>query len=81
MKAEIELTKHGECVELTFDYTYYPPEPAVNACEEWEFTPETMIRIDEDTGEKLPVESAEDLVITPYIAGQLIDLVVSVSPL
>jgi hypothetical protein len=67
---EIELTKYGECVLLTYDYTY---TRAAHACERdtLDILPLTLQRFSEDTGGPLEVEVADDLVITDYIHTQL----------
>tara|TARA_R110002073_G_scaffold88443_1_gene209865 strand:+ start:400 stop:630 length:231 start_codon:yes stop_codon:yes gene_type:complete len=67
---EIELTKHGECVLLTYEYRY---GSAAHACERntLDILPLTLQRFSEDTGEPLAVEDAGDLHITDHINEQI----------
>ena len=67
---EIELTKHGECVLLTYEYTY---TCGTHACERdtLDILPLTLQRFSEDTGEPLAVEDAGGLYITDYINEQI----------
>ena len=67
---EIELTKHGECVLLTYEYRY---GSAAHACERntLDILPLTLQRFSEDTGEPLAVEDAGGLYITDYINEQI----------
>ncbi len=67
---EIELTKHGECVLLTYEYRH---TRAAHACERdtLDIIPITLQRFSEDTGEPLAVEDAGDLHITDHINEQI----------
>ena len=67
---EIELTKYGECVLLTYEYRH---TRAAHACERdtLDIIPITLQRFSEDTGEPLAVEDAGDLHITDHINEQI----------
>jgi hypothetical protein len=71
MKAEIELEKFGDCVELVFDYEYESAEPWHGLRESFTFYPDYLTRFDEHTGDPLLPEKAGDLVITDFIYNQL----------
>lgn len=71
---EIELTKYGECVLLTYEYRHIR---AAHACERetLDILPLTLQRFSEDTGEPLVVEVAGDLYITDYINEQIAEAI------
>lgn len=71
MKAEIELEKFGDCVELVFDYEYQASELGNGLEESFTFYPDYLTRFDEHNGDRLLPEKAGDLVITDFIYNQL----------
>jgi hypothetical protein len=73
MKAEIELTPHGEVVEMTFTYYFCKAEPDVGYMYDYfEFDVESYVPFDED-GFQLPEVDGDDLTLTGHIFDQLSD--------
>ncbi len=75
MKAEIELEKFGDCVELEFSWTYNRAEPDVGYMEGWyEFEPDYYTPFDDEGKPMVPV-NANGLEITDHLYDQLADSV------
>jgi len=77
MKAEVELVKFGDVVDMTFTYCLNRAEPDVGYMDDYfDFDVESYVPFDED-GEALPVVDANDLEVTDHIYAQLSDAAMS----